>query len=78
MTTYGIIEEVYSIGENTRKAYGVAVYADADKDGTATIIASIHDVTADESTLKELVDLCNSLDLSLCHFVDVIENFIVC
>lgn len=73
--TYGMTEEVYSLGAERRVSYGIAAYADAE-DGTATIVASIHDVTADKQALSELVETCNRLELSLLHLDDVIEDFL--
>ena len=74
--TYGVTEEKYYLGGSFRIAYGIAAYADADLDGTATIVASVHDVTDDKDRLCELVDLCNSLELSVCHLSDVVEDFL--
>ena len=75
--TYGMTEEVYSLGAERRVSYGIAAYADAEEDGTATIVASVHDVTADKQALAELVELCNRLELSLMHLNDVVEDFLV-
>jgi hypothetical protein len=38
-TTYGVTEEIYSLGAHSRTSYGVAAYADAEEDGVATIVA---------------------------------------
>ena len=75
--TYGVAEEIYSIGTDLRTSYGIAAYADSAEDGTATIVASIHDVTTDKQALDELVSLCNRLELSTVHLVDVVEDFLV-
>ncbi len=75
--TYGIIDEVYSIGTDTRAAYGIAAYADADENGTAAIVAAIHDITADKQSLTELVLMCNRLELSLIHLNDAIEDHLL-
>lgn len=74
--TYGITEETYSLGNTTRVSYGIAAYADADEDGTATIVASVRDITANRQALTELVSLCNSLELSTIHLMDVVEDFL--
>lgn len=74
--TYGITEETYSLGNTTRVSYGIAAYADADEDGTATIVASVRDITANRQALAELVSLCNSLELSTIHLMDVVEDFL--
>ena len=74
--TYGVAEEIYSLGSSSRTSYGIAAYADADEDGTATIVASVHDVTTDKQAIDELVSLCNRLDLSTVHLIDVVEDFL--
>lgn len=74
--TYGITEETYSLGNTSRVSYGIAAYADADEDGTATIVASVRDITANRQALAELVSLCNSLELSTTHLMDVVEDFL--
>lgn len=75
--TYGVTEEIYSLGHSSRTSYGIAAYADSEVDGTATIVASVHDITADKNTLAELVFLCNRLELSTIHLNDVVEDFLV-
>ena len=75
--TYGIIEEIYSIGYDRRITYGIAAYSSAEVDGTATVIASIHDINDDKEKLSELVNTCNRLELSVIHLYDVVEDFLV-
>ncbi len=74
--TYGITEEIYALGEDKRTSYGIAAYADADIDSTATILAIVNDITDDRSKLIQLVELCNRLELSPDHLIDVVESFI--
>ena len=74
--TYGVTEEIYSLGHSFRTSYGIAAYADSAEDGTATIVASVHDVTADKQSLDELASLCNRLELSTIHLNDVVEDFL--
>ena len=74
--TYGVTEEIYSLGAASRVSYGIAAYADAEEEGTATIVASVHDVTTDKQALDELVSLCNRLELSTVHLMDVVEDFL--
>lgn len=74
--TYGITKEIYSLGNSSRVAYGIAAYANSKEDGTSAIVASIHDITANEQALLELVQQCNRLDLSTIHLDDVIEDFL--
>ena len=75
---YGVIEETYSLGTTYRTAYGIAVYSNSEEDGTATVVASIHDITTDKQALSELVCLCNRLELSTIHLNDVVEDFLAC
>jgi len=74
--TYGTFSETYSIGDTTRISYGIAVYAHAECDGTATVILSVRDVSADKEKIDELVSLCNRLQLDPEHLFDVIDDFL--
>ena len=74
--TYGVVAETYSLGSQNRNAYGIVAYADADEDGTATVVASAHDITPDRCRAEQLADKCNRGNLALCHFDDVIEDFL--
>lgn len=74
--TYGLIKEEYRIGASTRVSYGIAAYANAEVSETATIVASVHDVTSNKQALEELVLLCNHLNLSLVHLNCVIDDFL--
>ena len=74
--TYGIVAETYLLGKDSRSTYGIVAYADADKDGTTTVVASAHDITPDRYRAEQLADKCNRGNLALCHFDDVIEDFL--
>ena len=74
--TYGTVTEVYSLGENSRVSYGIVAYSDANDGGTASVIASVHDVTSDEGTLNGLAALCNDLQFDPVHLCDVIDDFL--
>lgn len=74
--TYGVTEEIYSLGISSRTSYGIAAYMDSEENGTATIVTSIHDVTTDKRALDKLVSLCNRLELSTIHLLDVVEDFL--
>ncbi len=74
--TYGTVFEIYELNGKSRISYGIAVYADAKSDGTATIVASARDLTSDKSKINSLVDKCNRLELSPIHFYDVVEDFL--
>lgn len=74
--TYGLVEERYALNGHERTSYGITIYADAEIDGTATVIASVHDITSDKPRLSALVQRCNLLKLSPIHLEDVVEDFL--
>ena len=74
--TYGITEEAYAVGDTVRISYGIAAYAHAQTDGTATITAAIHDITDDKEKLESFVEICNRLQLSTLHLSDAVEDFL--
>lgn len=74
--TYGITEEIYSLGADSRVSYGIVAYADTKESGTASVVAAVHDVTTDKQALSDLASLCNLLELSIDHLDDVVEDFL--
>ena len=74
--TYAVTEERYALGNESRTSYGIVAYANAEQGGTATIVASVRDITSDKKRLKKLVDDCNRLVLSPVHLHDVVEDFL--
>ena len=74
--TYAVAEEKYVIGNESRISYGIVAYSNTEQEGTATIVASIRDITSDKNRLKKLVDDCNRLELSTVHLHDVVEDFL--
>jgi len=74
--TYGVTEECYTVGSDRRVAYGIAVYADADTTGTASIVASVRDISSDKKKVEEFVRLCNSGGVSLIHFSEMVDDFL--
>lgn len=74
--TYGVTEEIYTLGGQSRTSYGIVAYAEGEEDGTATIVASARDLSPVRERLDKLVRTCNRLHLSLIHFGDVIEDFL--
>lgn len=69
---YSVVTEVYA----GRVAYGIAAFSDVDADGFVTMLASAHDLTENKERINDLAARCNSEDLSLVHFWDVVEDFI--
>lgn len=76
MITYGIVEEKYVLGESKRIAYGIAAYADAETDGTATIVAYVNDISSDKDKVEEFVKNCNRAKLSTRALKDAAEDFV--
>ena len=74
--TYGVSKEIYSYKGVAREAYGLVAYADAEIDGTATIVASANDLSCNEIKLQELANKCNEGKLELVHFNDIVEDFL--
>ena len=74
---YGVTEEIYSLGISSRTSYGITAYAESEESDTATIVASVHDITADKQALIELVSICNRLELSTVHLMDMVEDFLM-
>lgn len=73
---YSVTKEKCTLGNRSKASYGRVAYAITDKDGTATIVASVHDITSDKFRLKKLVDDCNQLELSTVHLHDIVEDFL--
>lgn len=74
--TYGITEERYAFGSGFRISYGIAAYADAETDGTASIQLSIRDIISDRERLQTLVQSYNRLKLSTEHLRDAVDDFL--
>lgn len=75
--TYGVVQELYSLNGNERISYGIAAYSDVENNGTATIVASVNDITDEKTKLENLVHNCNHLSLPLENLHDVVEDFLV-
>ena len=74
--TYGVREEIYRLGDARRVAFGIAAYANAEENGTATVVRSVGDVSGNKDEILELVRLCNECELDPMHLMDVVEDFI--
>ncbi len=75
--TYGLVKEVYYLnGRKSRKAYGVAGYANSEEDGTLTIVWSANDLSTDRKAVSELVERLNESDVSPIHLPDIIQDFL--
>lgn len=74
--TYALSEEIYRLGNDKRVAYGIVAYANAELDGTATVISSVRDISSDRQAITGLIDQCNRLQLSPVHLQDIVEDFL--
>ncbi len=74
--TYALSEEIYKLGNEKRVSYGIVAYANAELDGTATIISSVRDVSSDRQAIVDLISQCNRLQLSPAHLGEVVEDFL--
>ena len=54
----------------SQNKYGINVF-----DGN-TLIKSSDDITDNEADIAKLVDMCNELEIELCHFDDIIEDYL--
>ena len=61
--TYGVREEIYRFGDERRAAFGIVAYANAEENGTATVVAEVGDVTGKIGEIDRLVRLCNRVEL---------------
>ena len=73
---YGIVKEQYILSSSSRTAYGLAAYADVAEDLTATIVASVHDITADFHEITKLAFICNQLNLPESLLQDFVEDYL--
>ncbi len=74
--TYGVVQELYSLNGDERISYGIAAYFDVENNGTATIVASVNDITDERTKLENLVHNCNRLSLPPESLYDVVEDFL--
>ncbi len=74
--TYGITKTEYDCNGTQRLSYGIAAYADAEENRGACVVATVNDLSTDPSLVRQLVDRCNSGELSLLHMQEVIEDFL--
>ena len=73
---FGLIQELYVLDGTNRVSYGIAAFADAKTNGSATIVDAVRDITSNREKLAALIRRCNRLRLSDIHLHDVIEDFL--
>ncbi len=76
--TYGISEEIYELGGEMRRSYGIVGYADADEEKSHAIVVSARDVSCEKEAVETLAALCNRLGISPLHLDDVVDDFLNC
>lgn len=58
----------------TRTGFGIAAVCDTA--GTVIVLQSFIDLCSEQQAAAEFVDRCNTLELSLCHLQDVVDDFL--
>ncbi len=76
--TYGISEEIYELGGELRRSYGIVGYADADEENSRAVIVSARDISCEREAVEMLAALCNRLGVSPLHLADVVDDFLNC
>ena len=74
--TYAVLDEIHRVGGDVRLSYGLAVYSDAATDGSASLVASFHDLSPSRPPLEALAERCNRLHPSPEHLSDIISDFL--
>ena len=74
--TYGIIRETYESDGQTRRAYGIAAYANAETEGTSCVLYAARDLCGEREPLDELVRRLNREEASALHFGELINDFL--
>ena len=74
--TYDVLREGISTDDTRRIFYGIVVYYESKGNGTATVLASVRDITEDREAISGLVSLCNRRKHSPVHLFDVVEDFL--
>ena len=72
------MHETHEFGDLHLLSHVIVCYANPGEDGTLVVVASVHDISSDYDAVRRLVDLCNRLEVSPCHLLDVVEDSIVC
>lgn len=70
MDTYLLTSGIYADESGTHRGYGIAVVIDSN------IVQKAEDISTDEKAVAHLVSLCNQMELSPTHFLDVVDDFI--
>ena len=72
MMIYQLLTETIDIGDGmARITYGIVAVTENGK-----TITSIRDISCNQKKAQAFVDICNSLDLSLLHIDDAVDDFL--
>ena len=66
-----LIDTVRDDDGNQHTVYGIQSVSSDE-----TVVLSISDISFDSQKAQVFVDLCNSLELSIIHFYDVLDDFL--
>ena len=75
-TAYGVVTEIYGLEGETRCPAEITAYANADADGTASIVASVMDISSNETQVKAFVGRCDPERLPVCSFQNKANDFL--
>ncbi len=75
-SVYELTSKEYPSEDGTRVGYGITAYLVDEAGEKRKILAKFEDITSGGEALSKLVGLCNSLQLSIIHLGDVIEDFL--
>ncbi len=70
--TYGIVREEYIVGEETRISYGIAAFCDVKENGSATVLASLHDIAENRKMAEDMAEKCNKESYDPNMLIDLI------
>ena len=70
---YYLIEEAYHFPTDTQIFFGIVCIIQTRR--KMLVIDEVHHISADRTTLLELIERCNTGELSPIHLQDVIEDY---
>lgn len=73
---YKMIERSNTEKETAPTYYGIGAYLYDNEKRTYITLKEIHDITEDKNKLFELIQRCNTYELSLVHIHDIVEDFL--
>ena len=55
---------------NSGDEFGISAFSDN------TLIKSVHAITTIKNDIVKLVEICNELEIDICHFDNIIEDYL--